>query len=172
MCSLGQQRIVRQSPPPSPRRRGTTGFTGLRNLRICECMFAWLFKFLHSSSSGRWSVHAYEPGTGQEQRATTAIATSTTTNGDGGNSETTSSRPREECTVAGTRAIYGRVRQIRREKPGLSQISRYARNPGPICNAIKAMLEKSESSVIVKKKKWKNDLWKANPSSNLYRHYQ
>lgn len=49
----------------------------------------------------------------------------------------TSFRPRGERVAAETRAIYGRVRQIRQEKLGLSQISRYAWNPGAICNAIK-----------------------------------
>lgn len=75
-------------------------------------------------------VHAYGPDTRNSKRRRAAIAIATT-------AAAVKPAPRGERTAVETRAIYGRVRRIRQEKLGLSQISRYVRNPGPICNTIK-----------------------------------
>lgn len=118
----------------SSRWRGTTGFVGLRNaMRASACSLGFSsFCTILRPVIGRARIRARH----QEQQATTnrntmAIATVTTA------AAIKPALVRVENAAVETRAIYGRVRQIRQEKLGLSQISRYARNPGPICNAIK-----------------------------------
>lgn len=110
VCSLGQLRT------DSPRRRGTTGFAGLRNVvhaSACSLGFSSFCTVLRPviGHARIWARH-------QEQRATTsrnttAIVTATTT------AAATAKQPVlvrvESAQRAETRAIYGRVRQIRRE---------------------------------------------------------
>lgn len=114
------------------RRRGTTGFAGLRNaMRASACSLGFSsFCAILRPVVGR--IRARH----QEQQATTsrntmAIATATTA------AAVKPALVRAENARRLEHAPFtGACGQIRQKKLGLSQISRHARNPGPICNAI------------------------------------